>query len=143
MSFGSEILCNLVSYGLLQELRLRDPMRSRKLRLTPSYGSSKGYGPTRRLFGYQPNGCRDLIESDCLLELRLIQELRLRDLDDLVSYGLPQELQLKDPTRSSRLQVETIWLSAIELSRLNRKRLSPRLIVYDQVLPTSRRSFPT
>jgi hypothetical protein len=25
-------------------------------------------------------------------------ELRLRDLGDLVSYGLPQELRLKDPT---------------------------------------------
>jgi len=30
----------------------------------------------------------------CLLELRLVQELSLGDLGDLVSYGLPQELRL-------------------------------------------------
>ena len=36
------------------------------------------------------------IAGDCLLELRLVQELRLRDLGDLVSYGLPQELRLRD-----------------------------------------------
>jgi hypothetical protein len=51
---------DLVSYGLPQELRLKDPTRS-----------------TRRASGCQPKGCRDLIAGDCLLELRLVQELRL------------------------------------------------------------------
>jgi hypothetical protein len=41
----------------------------------------------------------------CPLELRLVQELRLRDLGDLVSYGLPQELRLRDPMRSRKLRL--------------------------------------
>ena len=71
-SFGSKILCDLVSYGLPQELQLKDPMRSLlELQLQP------GKFQLLAKVLLRPNQ-----KQLSLIELRLTLELRLA-----LSYG--------------------------------------------------------
>jgi hypothetical protein len=105
----SEIVGDLVSCGLPQELRLVLELRLvQELRLRDQ-GDLVSCGLPQEL--------------RLVLELRLVQELRLRDQGDLVSYGLPQELRL---ALGLRPDPESFRLSARWLPRLNHVRLSLR-----------------